>query len=114
MGKPSTHEVTGLLPAWSQGDQATMETLISLVYQALRRLAHRYMGQEYPGHLLQTTALVNEAYLRLIEAKQVDWQNRTHFFCCLRSPAWDYFFLQADSRQFKSKSLFRFAGNTSM
>jgi RNA polymerase sigma factor (TIGR02999 family) len=75
-----TQEVTGLLRAWSEGDQAALEELMPLVYEELRRLAKRYMAREQTGHTLQTTALVNEAYLRLIDARQVTWQNRSHFF----------------------------------
>ena len=77
---PSPQEVTQLLKAWSQGDQAAFERLMPLVYEELRRVARRYMGRERAGHTLQTTALVNEAYLRLIDASQVEWQNRAHFF----------------------------------
>jgi RNA polymerase sigma factor (TIGR02999 family) len=73
-------EITQMLVAWGNGDQAALERLAPLVSQELRRLAKRYMGRETPGHLLQTTALVNEAYLRLIDATQVKWQNRAHFF----------------------------------
>jgi RNA polymerase sigma factor (TIGR02999 family) len=69
-----------LLVAWSNGDQAALETLTPLVYDELHRLAHRYMGQERHGHMLQTSALVNEAYIRLIDWKNVRWQNRAHFF----------------------------------
>jgi RNA polymerase sigma factor (TIGR02999 family) len=78
--EPSTHEVTQLLVAWSAGDEAALEKLTPLVYQELRRLAKRYMARENPGHTLQPTALVNEAYLRLIEQKHVQWRNRAHFF----------------------------------
>ncbi len=77
---PSPQEVTQLLKAWSQGDQAALERLMPLVYEELRRVARRYMGRERDGHTLQTTALVNEAYLRLIDASQVEWQSRAHFF----------------------------------
>lgn len=80
MAPPSSHEVTGLLLAWNQGEQAALEQLIPLVYAELRRIAHKYMGSEHPGHTLQTTALVHEAYLRLIDARQTSWQNRAHFF----------------------------------
>lgn len=72
--------VTGLLVAWSNGDQASLERLTPLVYAELHRLAKRYMGREQAGHTLQTSALVNEAYLRLIDAQGVRWQNRAHFF----------------------------------
>ena len=80
MTRPSSHEVTQLLLAWSKGDQAALEQLTPLVYGELHRLAKGYLHGERPGHLLQTTALVNEAYLRLIDWKQVHWQNRAHFF----------------------------------
>src|SRR5262245_10507078 len=76
----SSQEVTRLLIAWSEGDGAALEKLIPLVYQELRRLAKRYLKQERPGHSLQTTALVHEAYLGLIDSSRVRWQNRAHFF----------------------------------
>ena len=66
--------------AWGRGDRAAFDQLVPLVHDELRRLARRYMTGERPGHTLQTSALVNEAYLRLIDVKQVRWQNRTHFF----------------------------------
>jgi RNA polymerase sigma factor (TIGR02999 family) len=78
-GSPSAREVTGLLLAWNNGDEEALEKLIPIVYQELRRLAHRYMVRERSDHPLQTTALVHEAYLRLIGAK-VRWQNRAQFF----------------------------------
>ncbi|HEX5885826.1 MAG TPA: sigma-70 family RNA polymerase sigma factor [Pyrinomonadaceae bacterium] len=71
--------LTGLLVEWRDGDQAALERLIPLVYDQLRRIAHRYVRQERNGHTLQTSALVNEAYLRLADQKVV-WQNRAHFF----------------------------------
>lgn len=77
---PSPHELTQLLIDWSNGSQDAVEKLFPLVYEELRRLAHRYMRRERPGHTLQTTAVVHEAYLRLIDQKQVQWQNRAHFF----------------------------------
>lgn len=80
MTRPPPHEVTRLLLAWSDGDQAALEKLVPLVYDELHRLAGHYMSGERPGHTLQTTALVNEAYLRLVEWRQVRWQNRAHFF----------------------------------
>jgi RNA polymerase sigma-70 factor, ECF subfamily len=76
----SPEEITGLLVAWGAGDESALAALTPLVYEELHRLAHRYMGGERPGHSLQTTALVNEAYLRLIDWKNVRWQNRAHFF----------------------------------
>ena len=69
-----------MLKAWSDGDEAALEQLTPLVYEELHRLAHRYLGRERIGHTLQTTALVHEAYLRLIDWKNVQWQNRAHFF----------------------------------
>jgi RNA polymerase sigma factor (TIGR02999 family) len=72
--------VTQLLRAWSQGKDAALEELLPVVHQELRRLARRYMFGERPEHTLQATALVNEAYLRLVNSRQVNWQNRAHFF----------------------------------
>jgi RNA polymerase sigma-70 factor, ECF subfamily len=72
--------VTQLLVAWSGGDQAALDALTPLVHHELHRLAARYIAGERPGHILQPTALVNEAYLRLVEWKDVQWQNRAHFF----------------------------------
>jgi RNA polymerase sigma factor (TIGR02999 family) len=72
--------VTQLLQAWSEGDQAALEKLMPLVYDELHRLAKRYMAQEGSGHILQTTALVNEAYLKLVDSSQMNWRNRAHFF----------------------------------
>jgi RNA polymerase sigma factor (TIGR02999 family) len=80
MTSPSLHEVTELLTDWSQGNQEALDKLMPLVYDELRRLVHHYMSRERAGHTLQTTALVNEAYLRLIRRKDVHWQNRAHFF----------------------------------
>lgn len=80
MSQPLTHEVTQLLLAWSDGDQNALDKLTPLVYEELRRMAHRYMSREQPGHTMQTTALVNEAYLRLVNSDAVQWQNRAHFF----------------------------------
>ena len=77
---PSPTDVTQLLIAWSQGDQSALETLLPLVYDELHRLARHYMIRERAGHTLQTTALVNEAYLRLVRVEGVHWQNRAHFF----------------------------------
>jgi RNA polymerase sigma-70 factor (ECF subfamily) len=80
MAELPSQTVTQLLVAWGQGEPAALEKLVPLVYAELRRIAHRCMGRERPGHTLQTTALVNEAYLRLIDASQVHWQDRAHFF----------------------------------
>ncbi len=82
---PRKYDVTALLQAWSAGDEAALEKLAPLVYDELRRTAHRYMAQERTDHTLQTTALVNEVYLRLVKASDVNWQNRAHFFAvCAR------------------------------
>jgi len=78
-GHPSDG-VTKLLLAWSEGQDEALEKLVPLVYQELRRMARRYMYGERAGHTLQTTALVNEAYLRLVDSRKVLWQNRAHFF----------------------------------
>ena len=80
MGSPDAHDVTELLRAWSNGDRSALDRLMPLVYAELHRLAHHYMSCEGGPQLLQTTALVNEAYLRLIDASRVNWQNRAHFF----------------------------------
>lgn len=76
----SSHDVTRLLKEWSGGDQSALDQLMPLVHQELRRLAHQYMQREKPGNILQTTALVNEAYMKLVDQTQIDWQNRSHFF----------------------------------
>lgn len=76
----SPQEVTQLLIAWANGDELAAERLMPLVDRELRRLAHQYMRRERAGHTLQTSALVNEAYIRLIDAKAVQWQDRAHFF----------------------------------
>jgi RNA polymerase sigma-70 factor, ECF subfamily len=73
-------EVTELLVAWSKGDQTALDKLVTLIYAELHRLARRYMQNAAPGHTLQTTALVNEAYLRLVGQQKVNWQSRAHFF----------------------------------
>lgn len=76
----SSHDVTQLLHEWSRGDRQAAERLMPLVYDELRKLARRYLGRERPDHTLQPTALVNEAYLKLIDQTRVDWQNRHHFY----------------------------------
>src|SRR5262249_53374568 len=76
--KTSSHEMTRLLVAWGEGDAEALHMLLPLVHQELQRLAHRYMSRESAGHTLETSALVNEAYLRLVDQKQVRWQNRAH------------------------------------
>jgi RNA polymerase sigma-70 factor (ECF subfamily) len=78
-GMSSAHDVTLLLKAWSEGNQEALDKLTPLVYQELHRRAHRYMVREHPGHILQTTALVNEVYLRLVDVKNASWRDRAHF-----------------------------------
>ena len=80
MRMASSHEVTALLIDWSSGDKAALDKLVPLVERELHRLAHHYLKREKPGHTLQTTALVNEAYLRLVDQDRVHWKNRAHFF----------------------------------
>ena len=80
MSTPPTHEITQWLLGWSDGDPSALEKLTPLVYRELHRLAQAYMRGERPGHTLQTTALVNEAYVRLIDAERMGWQNRAHFY----------------------------------
>jgi RNA polymerase sigma factor (TIGR02999 family) len=79
MGAPSPREVTGLLQAWSRGNEEALQKLIPLVYEQLHAAARRYMARERPGHTLQTTALIHETYLRLVDVRRVNWQNRAHF-----------------------------------
>src|SRR5919199_4547324 len=78
-------EVTQLLVSWSEGDRSALDELIPLVEAELRRLARRHMGRENPGHTLQTSALINEAYIRLVDQQNVEWQNRAHFFAVAAS-----------------------------
>src|SRR5258708_28092513 len=79
-GDQAVGDVSTLLRAWSGGDPGALEKLTPIVYDELRRLARHYMKRERPGHSLQTTALVNEAYMRLVDYKRMQWQNRAHFF----------------------------------
>ena len=80
MPRSSSGEVTRLLKAWSSGDETAFDRLLPLVYRELHRRAQRYMANERSGHTLQTTALVNEAYIRLVDYKRMQWQDRAHFF----------------------------------
>ena len=80
MDNPPTHQVTRLLLAWSDGDEAAPDQLMPLVYEELRQLARGYLRQENSDHTLQPTALVHEAYLRLVDATQITWQSRAHFY----------------------------------
>src|ERR1019366_6176627 len=79
-GEPAGGDISTLLRAWSGGDQSALERLTPIVYEELRRLARRYMKRERTGHSLQTTALVNEAYVRLVDYERMQWQDRAHFF----------------------------------
>src|SRR3989442_15810048 len=88
MDRQSTQEITQLLLAWSDGDQEALPRLTPLVYAELRRLARRYMGRESPGHTLQTTALVHEAWLKLIDQRRGGLQDRPHLFRVLAQPMW--------------------------
>ena len=80
LGAHDSEDITELLEAWGEGDQLAFERLVPLVYAELRRMARRHMYRESEGHLLQTTALVHEAYLKLVSQKNAKWQNRAHFF----------------------------------
>jgi len=85
MTPPTGHEITELLRAWQGGDEQALERLTPQVYRELHRAAHGCMDREREGHTLQTTGLINELYLRLRDLRQVDWQNRAHFFAiCAR------------------------------
>jgi RNA polymerase sigma factor (TIGR02999 family) len=80
MTGPPGSDITQLLRAWNEGDESALEKLMPIVYGELHRMARQYMARESPDHTLQTSALVNEAYLRLVDAAQANWQNRVHFF----------------------------------
>src|SRR3954454_13363704 len=80
LSAPEAQNITELLTAWGAGDQAAFERLVPLVYVELRRIAHRHMRRESEGHLLQTTALVHEVYVKLVSQNEVKWQDRAHFF----------------------------------
>src|SRR5579863_1489382 len=80
MAAPSAHEVTRLLKAWTAGDEQALEKLTPLVYEQLHRVAKHCMAGQRSGHILQTTALVNEVYLQLVDCGQMNWQDRVHFF----------------------------------
>jgi RNA polymerase sigma factor (TIGR02999 family) len=85
MRTPSPQAITQLLLAWQAGDEQALDQLVPVVYEELRRLAHRSMRRERPGHVLQTTALVNEVYLNLVDARNLVWRDRAHFFAiCAR------------------------------
>jgi RNA polymerase sigma factor (TIGR02999 family) len=80
MSVPSPEKMSQLLVEWGDGDKAALDKLIPLVYDELHRMAHHYMRGERPGHSLQTSAIINEAYLRLVDYRKMRWQNRAHFF----------------------------------
>src|SRR5262247_4597136 len=80
MSTPPTNEITERLIAWGAGDRSALDQLLPAVYQELRRMAGNYLRQENPGHTLQPTALVHEAWLRLIDQSQINWRNRAQFF----------------------------------
>src|SRR5687768_18409779 len=80
LSKPAPHEITKLLKDWSGGDSTALDRLIPMVYDQLHRLAHQHMRREGAGHLLQTSALINEAYLRLVDHPNLPMENRAHFF----------------------------------
>ena len=104
MSPNPTHEVTSLLQAWGRGDDDALQKLVPLVYRELRLAARRYMAGEKPGHLLQTTALVNETYLRLVGVRKVSWQNRAHFLaiCAQSSPNLEVHPIRKKSCEFPS------------
>ena len=103
METPQPRGVTQLLLAWRQGDQAALDQLVPLVYEELQRMARHHLSHERDGHTLQTTALVHEAYLRLINIHEIEWQDRAHFFCVaarmMRRVLVDY----ARSRRFQKR-----------
>jgi RNA polymerase sigma-70 factor, ECF subfamily len=85
MSVPEAQDLTQLLRAWGQGDESALQKLVPLVYEQLHAAARRYMAGERVGHTLQTTALIHETYVRLVKVRQIDWQNRAHFFAiCAR------------------------------
>ena len=100
---PQPDNVTGWLLAWSQGDEGALHKLIPVVYQELRRKAHHCMSREREGHTLQTTALVHEAYERLVDAPRVQWQNRTHFYAVCARLMRRILVNHARSRQFQKR-----------
>src|SRR5690349_8076413 len=80
MKSPQSDQITELLQSWNDGDQGAIEKLMPLIYDELHRLAQQHMSRERPGHTLQTTALLNEAYLRLVDSARPNWEGRTHFY----------------------------------
>jgi RNA polymerase sigma-70 factor (ECF subfamily) len=103
MTRPAPEEVSQLLRDWSNGDQAALDKVMPVVYQELHRLAHYYMRKERAGHTLQTTALVNEAYLRLADYKRMRWQSRAHFFAVAAQVMRRILVEQARSKNFQKR-----------
>jgi len=100
----ATHEVTGLLQAWRDGDEAALQKLIPLVYGDLHQAARRYMAAENPGHMLQTTALIHETYLRLLDVEKISWQSRSHFLAICAQLMRRILTDHARSRRFQKRS----------
>jgi len=103
MAESPSHEVTALLLAWRQGDRVAQKQLLDIVYAELHNLAHRYMRQENAGHTLQTTALVNEAYIKLVGLQDIQWENRAHFFAISARMMRRILVDAARSRRFKKR-----------
>jgi len=103
MTRPAPEEVSQLLQDWSNGDQAALDKVMPVVYQELHRMAHHYMRKERAGHTLQTTALVNEAYLRLADYKKMRWQSRAHFFAVAAQVMRRILVEQARSKKFAKR-----------
>ena len=103
MTTPAPEEVSQLLREWSNGDQAALDKVMPVVYQELRRLAHHYMRKERADHTLQTTALVNEAYMRLAHYKKMRWQSRAHFFAVAAQVMRRILVEQARSKKFAKR-----------
>ncbi|MGI8733711.1 MAG: sigma-70 family RNA polymerase sigma factor [Pyrinomonadaceae bacterium] len=103
MTKPAPEEVSQLLHDWSNGDQAALDKVMPVVYQELHRMAHHYMRKERAGHTLQTTALVNEAYMRLADYKKMRWQSRAHFFAVAAQVMRRILVEQARSKKFAKR-----------
>lgn len=103
MTKPAPEEVSQLLQDWSNGDQAALDKVMPVVYQELHRMAHHYMRKERAGHTLQTTALVNEAYMRLAAYKRMRWQSRVHFFAVAAQVMRRILVEQARSKKFAKR-----------
>src|SRR5437867_13370750 len=99
----AAHSVTELLEQWNHGDREALDKLMPLIYEELRKMARRYMNQQKPGHTLQTTALIHEAYLRMVKQKEKHFQNRAHFFGVAAQPMRQILVDYARSRQTTSR-----------